>query len=104
MSKIDRETVVPYPKDWYNRPKYQPVDGSHIAFLLGILVLAGIIVLAVITPVIIAWIVKVLMQNGPGVIPGMNTQFQINGQTYDTAAIVTDLFKGNISKYGITAP
>jgi hypothetical protein len=104
MSKVDRESIVPYPRDWYKRPKYKAIDGSLIAFFLGILLLAGIVILAVVTPVIVGWIVKALTEYGYTALPGLNTQFRIGDQTYDTATIVIDFFKGNVSKYGITAP
>jgi hypothetical protein len=95
--------IPPSPGEWYNRSKFSAIDGSIIAFFLGILVLAAIITLAVITPVIIQGIMNTLTQNVYSMVPQQATQFQIGNQTYDTGAIVADLLKGNVSEYS-TAP
>ncbi|MDO8873637.1 MAG: hypothetical protein Q7V05_13055 [Methanoregula sp.] len=99
MKKIRQKDLPPDQRDWLDRPKTKHIEGSTIAFFLGILILIGIIYLAVITPNIIDSLMKsILGENSIFLSENVSTGFQIDGVTYDTKDIVIDFFKNITSK------
>nr|WP_320160206.1 hypothetical protein [uncultured Methanoregula sp.] len=87
MKKIKQNNLPPDQRDWLDHPKNKPIDGSTIAFVLGILVLICIIFLAIITPVLINHAITLIA----GI--DLPPKYQINNVTYDTKDQVIDFFK-----------
>ncbi|MDO8872154.1 MAG: hypothetical protein Q7V05_05400, partial [Methanoregula sp.] len=61
MKKIRQKDLPPDQRNWLERPKNKHIEGSTIAFFLGILILIGIIYLAIITPNIIDSLLKSIL-------------------------------------------
>jgi hypothetical protein len=68
------------------------MDASTIGFILGIVILIGIIYFALITPALCEGILRSFIGSSSALIPNGSTEFKIAGVTYDTRDIVTELF------------
>jgi quinol-cytochrome oxidoreductase complex cytochrome b subunit len=90
--------LPPNQRDWLDRPKNQRISASTIAFILGILILVGMIYLAYITPEIVESLMRSILGDNSVFLPGSiynntSTTFQINGMTYDTRELVIQFFQ-----------
>jgi len=90
--------LPPDQRDWLDRPKNQRISASTVAFILGILILAGMIYLAFITPGILESLMQSILGDNAAFLPGRvsnntSTTVQINGVTYDTSELVIQFFQ-----------
>ena len=90
--------ISPLEKTYLDRPKNKRIDGCTIAFILGILILIGVLYLAINTPVILNYILERFLGSS---FLGNSTKYQIGNMTYDTKDILIDFFKNNLGKYNL---